>query len=350
MSTRKGRETTWTSAMARRDLDAVWTVLDTQRPTSGIEVSGTGYQVAAGEVLAGIDADRRRHLLIPLLAGEAARTDTRGRAVHVTRVSHRGVHFLAIVCLSPDLHTVFTQFARELVDSVEAVPSPARSAVEVFDRWRALFSDAVQHGVIGEEKLVGLLGELLTVETLIRHGAPGLLSFWTGPLGQQHDFRSPSYGLEVKSSLVREGRVLGISSIDQLDAPAGVQLCLAHHRIDRDPGGFSLEDVVRRVLSLGCSRQQLTARLREVGVDMDDLSPYAGRRFRLIESRLYDVGGYSFPRITRSSFAAGDIPPGTLRLSYSIDLTNQPPNPLNADEAERVYYDMARDASDGMGS
>jgi hypothetical protein len=347
--TKRARKTTWISAMDRRDLDAVWTVLGTQLPISGIEVAETGFSITAGPVLAGIDSERRRYLLIPLVAGEAARTDTRGRAVHVTRIAHGGAHFLAIVCLASDLHPVFTQFARELVVSVDAAPSPARAAIEAFDRWRALFSDAALRGALGVEKLVGLMGELLTLEGLLDAGAPSDLQYWCGPSGHQHDFRSPRYGLEAKATLVREGRIVGISSVDQLETPPGIQLWLVLHRLDRDPGGFNIAEVVDRILALGCSQANLVAGLRAIGVDLD-LSLYTERRFRLVESLLYDVGSVAFPRITRSNFVGGDVPPGTLRISYSIDLTNRPPDPLTSDDADRVYSMIAKDARYGMGS
>ena len=206
--------------MDNRDLDGLWTVLETAPPSAGVEVVGTRYSVGAGEVLAGIDSDRRRYLLIPMVAGEAARTDTRGRAVQIVRISHSGVHFLAFVCLTSDLHVVFTQFSRELVAAVAEAVSPAKAAVEMFDRWRALFSDAAQAGVIGEEKLAGLMGELLILEELLSHGSPDQLHYWTGPTGHQQDFRTSSLALEVKTTLVREGRIVGISSVDQLDVPA----------------------------------------------------------------------------------------------------------------------------------
>jgi hypothetical protein len=340
----------WISAMARQDLDALWTVLETQPPNAGIEVTDTGYTVAAGAALAGLDSQLRRQVLIPLLPGEAAHTDTRGRAVHVVRVAIGQEQFLALQCLSPDLHTVFTQFARELLVSVEGAPSPARAASQVFERWRALFSEAAQRGLLGAERLIGLLGELLTLEILLRLGAPSDLAIWAGPSGQQHDFRTPSHALEVKSTLVREGRIVCISSIDQLDVPVGVRLWLAHHRLDRDPAGFNLPEVVQRVLSQGGSRSRLATHFDQLGVDLEDLGAYVEARFRLAGSWAYDVKGPDFPRITRSSFNDGMLPPGTLRFSYSIDLTNQPPIPLTPELAEELYADIAEDAAHGMGS
>ena len=336
--------------MASHDLDGVWTVLATSTPTSGVAVAPTGHQVAAGDVLAGVDSEGRRHLLIPLSPGEAARTDTRGRAVHLARVAHEGTRFLTVFCLRPELNRVFTQFCRELATSVEDAASPAREAATVFDRWRALFSEMGNRDLLSQAALVGLLGELLTVEILLTKGAPSGLDFWVGPFNEVHDFRTPTHAVEVKATLVREGRIVLISSVDQLQEPAGTDLMLRHMRLEHDPGGFDLAAVVHRVLRAGASGQELARRMREHGVAIDDLSPYGTRKYRLVETRTYDVTGTAFPRLVRSSFADGDIPPGTLRLSYAIDLTNEPPFPLTPEATEASLNALAREASDEVDS
>jgi hypothetical protein len=334
--------------MARRDLAAVWTVLESAPPDTGLDAVETGYQVTAGDLLAGIDGEGRRYLLVPLLPGEAARVDTKGRAVHLIRLQHAGAHYLAISCLTPELFTVFTRFSHELVVSLEHADSPARAAAESFERWRALFSETAERGVISEERLVGLLGELLTLEDVLAKQAPRSLSFWRGPFGDAQDFRTATHAFEVKSTLVREGRIVAISSIDQLQPPPNTALWLIHHQLDRDPSGFTIADRIHRLASMGASSDDLAAGLAETGVDMNNLEPYSPRRYRLVKTRTYDVTGFAFPSITRSSFAAGDIPPGTLRISYSIDLTNEPPLPLGASEAESVILAMAKEAAHGM--
>ncbi|MCV7316130.1 PD-(D/E)XK motif protein [Mycolicibacillus parakoreensis] len=336
--------------MASRDLAAVWTVLESKPPRTGIDAVPVGYEVAAGELLAGVDGDGRRYLLIPLLPGEAARVDTRGRAVHVIRVQHAGTHYLAVLCLSAELHTIFTQFSRELVGSVCNADSPARAAGELFERWKALFSDTIQRGIISEERLIGLLGELLTIERFLNQGAPARLSYWRGPFGEAQDFRTLHIALEVKATLTRDGRIIGVSGIDQLQPPPNSRIYLVHYRFERDPGGFNIADVNARILALGASTNDLASGLAENGVFLDDLAPYLERRYRCIETRCYDVMQSHFPRITRDSFVGSNIPPGTLRFSYSIDLTNEPPLPLSPAEADLTLREMAVDATHGMDS
>lgn len=334
----------------RRDLDGVWTVLESTRPPSGISVAPIGWDITAGPLLAGIDCEARRHLLIPLLPGEAARTNLKGRAVHLGRVSHNATQYLSVVCLTSELHPVFTQFCRELCDSVQAAASPAREAGLAFDRWKDLFSDAVAPGRLSEESLVGLLGELWVLEELLAGGAPSGLNYWVGPLQQVHDFRTVGHAIEVKATLVREGRVVSISSVDQLQEPHGGDLFLRHIRLEPDPAGVDLGELVSRVLDDGADRTALSRLLGELGVNLDDLSAYQGKRYRVAEQHTYDVTSDAFPRITRDSFATGDLPPGTLRLSYSIDLTNQPPVPLPHAEAVNVVTSFVGEATRGMDS
>jgi hypothetical protein len=336
--------------MAKRDLAAVWTVLESTPPDAGVEAVGVGYEVNAGELLAGIDGVGHRYLLIPLLAGEAAKADTKGRSVHLLRLNHAGAHYLAVACLSRELHTVFTQFSRELVASIENADSPARAAAEAFDRWKALFSEGTLRGVIGEERLVGLIGELLTLEALLSNEASADLGYWKGPSGGAQDFRTATHAVEVKSTLVREGRIVNISSIEQLQPPPNTYLHLVHHRLEPDPGGFSISDVFQRLTAMGASASDLETGLAANGVFVSDFKHYVARRYRLVETRTYDAMGVAFPRITRDSFLGGNIPPGTLRIAYSIDLTNEPPLPLSASEAEDVFQEMAKEAAHGMDS
>ncbi|CAM3498604.1 PD-(D/E)XK motif protein [Nocardioides dubius] len=331
--------------MPSQDLEGVWTVLATTPPASGIEVAPTGNAVAAGEVLVGVDHLSRRHLLIPLLPGEAARTDTKGRGVHLARLSHGSTAYLTVLCLLPELHHVFTQFCRELIDTVAGASSPAREAAVALDRWRALFSDADRRGLVSDEVLTGLLGELLIVERLLRLGAPGDLRFWCGPFHELHDIRSASHAIEVKATLVREGRIVSISSVDQLQEPAGSDLLLVHTRLDTDPAGFNLSDLVHRNLEAGAHRREIDRRLHELGIAAGDLTPYAARRFSVPEVRFYDVVGFAFPRLLRSSFAEGDVPPGTLRIGYAIDLTNEPPQPLDQAEIDLALTALATEAA-----
>lgn len=337
-------------ATDRRDLAGVWTVLESSPSPTGISIAPLGVRVAAGDVLAGIDSVGRRHILIPLGPGEAAKTNTRGRGVQLARLTHEGVSYLTVFCLIPELHADFTQFGKELVESIEKAPSPAREASDALERWRQLFSDAAAGGGLGIEALIGLMGELMTLRALINSGLPTSLEAWEGPLNRVHDFRTVGHAIEVKTTLTREGRIVQISNVDQLQPPPDSDLVLRHIRLDHDPAGFNLEDLVNGVLSAGADSDALRTLLLHLDVRMEHLDAYRGHRFREVETRHYDASAVAFPKIVRDSFQGRDLPPGTLHLRYAIDLTNEPPHPLSDAEVHDAITRFTEEASVGLDS
>lgn len=314
------------------DLLTIWTVLKTEagKTDQGVEVSGTGVHVLAGEVLAGVDANGHRHVLIPLRPGEAFADDSRGRSVHLRRIDHGGTHYLSAICIDNALEHVFAQFAVELLHEITSADSPAVATVDALDRWRRLFSDAEREG-LSQAAAIGLLAELLTLEHILGHDPSRRLTVWTGPSGNQHDFRAGSLALEVKASLTREGREVKINSVDQLAEPAGGSLVLSHYRFEPSPSGESLAAVIGRIMELGVPPGHLHALLSEAGYHPSHASRYENWLFRVVDHRCYDVQDSTFPRITASSFVGGSVPAGTMRLTYTIDLTNEPPMPLTTD-------------------
>ena len=316
--------------MGESDLHARWTVLQTEaaKAESGIEAAGTGVRVEAGEILVGVDSEGRRNLLIPLEPGEAFAEDRSGRSVHLLKVSQGRQTFLAAVCLQADLEQVFAQFASELLAEAVGARSPAKATVACLDRWRKLFSLADSAGVLTEPKLIGLLAELYVLEMIVGLDDQRRLSPWTGPTGSQHDFRCGADAIEVKGTLTREGRVVSISSVEQLVPPPAGHLHLAHFRFEADPSGDSLPALVGRILALGVEPGPLRGLLQDAGYREAESAHYDNRRYSIRERRVYDVLGDSFPRVVPGSFTGGVVPPGTLRLKYSIDLSNEPPHPL----------------------
>lgn len=329
--------------MPDTDLSAAWMVLETEAAatTEGIHVVSAGTHVLAGDVLVGVDHLGRRHVLIPLRDGEAFADDRRGRAVHIVRLELRGGSYLSAVCLDSDLDEVFAQFADELLADIVADASPARAAIRTLDRWRRLFSDAEPTGLLSEPQIIGLLAELLVLEEVLASDEARRLDCWTGPHGSEHDFRRGAHAVEVKATLLREGRVVPISSVDQLDPPVDGSLHLVHHRFEPDPAGDTLPAAVGRVLGTGVPPKELESKLQKVGYRTAEADHYNERAYRLVDRRTYDTDSTAFPRVIPGSFPAGTVPPGVLRLSYSIDLTNEPPSPLTDPQRVGVFQRLA---------
>lgn len=322
--------------MTDLDLAGIWTVLGSSAPKHGDEIVTleTGLTLPAGQILLGVDSRGWRHLLVPLLPGEAARTRSRGR-VRLGRVNAGGSARLSVYCTDAALDKVFTQFATELLVGIAEAHSPALATADAFQAWRSMF-DADPLRQSPADVISGLIGELVTVAFVLdRGGAPGL-DWWTGPEGTVHDLRSGARALEVKTSHVREGRFTTIHGLAQLDAPHGGSLHLQLHQVESDPEGLNLAAAVEAVERLGADQDVVATRLRKVGVTTADLSPDSSHRLGFRQSLLYDVEESGFPRITADSFVGGSSPAGTLRLTYVVDLTGISPTPLKADEVEAV--------------
>lgn len=324
------------------DLHSIWSVLQTEAtgPDEALEVVASGVEIRAGEVLLGVDNHARRILLVPLLPGEAFAEDRTGRAIRLVRVTIAGVTYLAAVSLRDDLDVVFSQFVTELLRDISGSRSPASETVAALARWRLLFSSVSAAGILSDQAVIGLLAELVTLRDLLDLDEQRRLSVWQGPSGSQHDFRSGSLGLEVKGTLVREGRIVPISSILQLQEPPGGELYLYHYRFEKDADGLTIPQLVSEILSMGVEAQKFTSLIEEVGYQIDTSEDYEFRSYRVVERRMYEVDGDAFPRITPSNFHGGSVPPGTLRISYSIDLTNDPPSPLDARAVTQVLTRM----------
>jgi hypothetical protein len=324
------------------DLEATWTVLAAERAMAegGISAVPTDVKVRGGRVLAGVDGDGRRRVLVPLSAGEAFAEDRTGTAVHLLRTDHAGTHYLSAVCLRRELDDVFAWFAKEVLVTLGEGDGGAAEVVAALARWRELFS-AAPPAALTDSRLVGLLAELLTLEQVLELDPARRVGVWTGPLGAEHDLTAVGDAVEVKATLAREGRLVSISSVDQLDPPQNADLHLVWRRFEPHPEGDSLPEVVDRLLTTGLQVDRFLQLLAAAGYSLADRADYEDRRFRTVEERWYDTASESFPRLTPSSFTGRTVPPGVLRISYQIDLTNEPPVPLTASEAAAVLRRMA---------
>lgn len=324
-------------------LESIWSVLDTPATTQkdGIHAAPTGLLIDAGDVLAGVDVESNRHLLIPLLPGEAFAQDLSGDVIQLRRVDRNHTAYVSTVCTSRELDDVFAQFAKEICADLAEAPSAVGHVVAAMARWKRLFAESSRRGQLTEPQLIGLLAELHLLEEILKEDAGRSLAVWTGPDNSQHDFRSGLAAAEVKATMAREGRRIPISSVEQLHAPQGCSLTLAHTRFERHDAGDSLPAAVDRILALNVEQGQFEKKLLEAGYRRKHRTLYAGNRYRIVDRRFYDVLDPTFPKITPLSFAGGVVPAGVERLTYTVDVTNEPPYPLDAGTIAAVLHELA---------
>lgn len=328
--------------MLEHDVESVWGVLEAEYEALGddhVAASKLGVRTALGPVLAGVDRLGYRHLLVRLGMNEQSITNATSENVTVQTVVREGTRYLSVVCKSRELFEVFAQFCREVSASVSESEHAANDVLVALAQWRRLFSERGRSRVLSLQERVGLFGELLMLRSIVRATNSLSASIWTGPSKSQHDFRALNSAIEVKATLSRAGRYVSISSIDQLQPPKGCDLYLAFYRLEVQVGELSLPDLITEILEMGVSAYELYSRLESCGFSVVDVDDYEDG-FRIVESRIYRVSDEALPKVVRSSFKNGELPPGVDELTYTINLSNEPPIPLSTEQTDSLLKTM----------
>lgn len=333
--------------MRTLDLDPIWRVVEAQVPEPGRgRFLGVGIHTAEGEILAAVDEDGARVVLLPALADEPFASDTSTK-VHLTRRTLRtnsgDQTYIAVTCNADRVKPAFTTMAAEMIIASENATQPGTVVSRLLNDWRDLLSGQ-QRPILTESKLVGLAAELVTLQQALSSDPTRDIGVWTGPEQAVHDFQRGGSALEVKGTLNREGLIVRIHGLRQLEAPQNGTLHLVVYRFEEAQGhGASIPDLVRAVMSLGVAPHEFVRRLGLLGYDMADEAVYADFRLSTVERRVYRVDD-QFPRVIRNSLVGGDVPLGVMSIRYSVDLTGPSPSPLPYGEADVALKLMAPDS------
>jgi hypothetical protein len=324
-----------------------WNLLHSRRTAKAeaITANDAGIAVAGGKVLYGLDSAACRHLLVPVAGGEVVEDhESQGVQVGVRTLHHEGVTavYADLACMKPRFNAEFAHIVDDMLDALASGAAPHSACRNSLEKWRDLLR-TVRTDRLDERTAVGLFGELLLLRDLVAV-SPTAVRYWTGPGGGRFDFSGSNAAIEVKTSTRRYGRLVEISGETQLDAPAGLTLYLSFVRIEQVPaGGSRLWDLHAAILNAGVSPGDMQEKLKQLDVDEAILRDDP-RHFRLLETRLYRVDG-TFPRIVRASFVGAELPAGTLRLRYMIDLSGEPPIPLDSDARYSVLRKVSLEGS-----
>lgn len=301
-----------------------------------IAASDTGISVRGGKVLYGIDAFGRRHLLVPVINEEVVEDhDSQGVQVGIRSLHHGGATTLYadLVCRIPRFNREFGHIVSDVLQALKEGAHPGSVCTNSLEKWRDLLR-VLRGGEIDERTATGLFGELLLLRD-IASVSPRAAEVWTGPEGGRFDFTSADSAIEVKATTRRHGRLVDINGETQLQAPPELALYLQFVRLELVPaGGTRLRDLHSAIIQAGVPSSEMRRKLDELGID-ESVMAIDGKCYRVLETRLYRVDA-QFPKIIPASFAGGNLPSGTLRIHYVIDLSAEPPSPLGPAEREAV--------------
>ena len=303
-------------------------------------VCDTEVVVREGKVLIGIDSNELRHLLIPVLPKQSVAEDRKSSGVHIiNRELMDGVqrlYFIDVVCLKKHLQQLFTILADEILAILEKDASaPFVSCIRTLNQWRELL-ERDRPSMLGDAEITGLFGELLFVRTMAECGNLAM-KWWTGPKKGRYDIYKNSIAIEVKTTTARNGRFVEIHGVEQLVAPPEGELYLAFVRLETsDLAGESLPELIDSIIEKGIERHEFLDLLAAVGYDTNSSEEYARYRFVVKENRIYRVTD-GFPRILPESFSSQMVPQGIVWIRYQIDLTTEPPLPMDEKEVGILF-------------
>lgn len=142
---------------------------------------------------------------------------------------------------------------------------------------------------------------------------------WTASESGTHDIESDNHSYEVKSTIIRYGALLSISSQFQLLNPKPLDLFFI--RFEESPSGVSINDIAAELVSKGYDESLLEIQLTKAHFERG--SSDRDRKFTILEKRLYAVDD-GFPRITAQSFKGDTIPTAIVEIHYKVDLDGVP--------------------------
>lgn len=308
----------------------VWSRLGTSRPIGESLTARIAAPNVTSRLLAALDAESRRHLLIQLQPEEVELYDDQSRGVSVaTRElvvhEHGRWRYLDICCNDASGYDALDLIGGEIANGlVVSSTTPAKLVELVLAKWRRFWGELPRQ-ILSREEQLGLFAELWFLSTwLATHiGVDEAVVRWRGPFGARHDFEWTSRSIEVKATTSVRGRIHRINGLDQLAPPENGALMLFSLRLREEPGASNtLPGLIARCRSLLVSKPDSLDRF-ETALAQANYSPayeeeYAKLKLRVVDEGLYRVE-QDFPRITDNSFVSG-VPSGVERIEYEINL------------------------------
>jgi len=307
----------------------VWSKLTGTGPVGENLTARIAVPTITERLLAAIDIEGRRHLLIPLKPDDEDLRDIQSRGIRV-ETRQLTVHdlgttrYIDFICLDSAGHGAFDLIAGELASGLRAGNSnAAKLGSSVLSKWRRFWALPLWQ-TLSREAQLGLFAELwfFSVWLIPKVGGIKALAGWRGPFGARHDFEWPGRSVEVKGTTSNRGRAHRINGLDQLLPPETGELLFFSLRLREEGGAINnLPGVIASCRNLldGDALDRFESALAQVGYSPAHDEEYAKLKLRVVGQELFRVEG-NFPRITPESFAAG-LPSGIERVEYEINLS-----------------------------
>lgn len=210
--------------------------------------------------------------------------------------------FLEIATTSHLINRQFYSFATAIADRILESQQPPAEAIALELRYFTALLE--EKRLLSIERQVGLLGELIVLEKMIRSDGPDAIQAWIGPQGEPHDFRAGRNEFEVKTA-AGSRRIHTIHNLTQLLASPDSSLFIMSILVGPagKDGGFSLaskiESISRYLEAAPHRLHEFQDALQSLGYSDRDQSHY-DRAFILRRPLAVVPVNSQFPAVTAS--------------------------------------------------
>jgi hypothetical protein len=244
--------------------------------------------------------------------------------VNATVVVDDGDHFVEISTIGEELLFDGYSMLMTVADRIQLDGlAPLSALEETIKLWESILASRSK---LGAEAEIGLFGELLFMEGLLKSGVAGG-DAWRGGLREEHDFGFGPGDIEVKTTS-GERRQHRINGLGQLQKTEGSLLWLLSIQITRggDKQGRTLPELIDDVRGLGgdACRTRIDKNLSGTGWQDAQRDLYSDAWRLRSQPRLLRVDG-SFPRITRELLSGLKVETLKIReVDYLLDVADLP--------------------------
>lgn len=230
-----------------------------------------------------------------------------------------GGRFLELRNISNVDLILFGAILDEIISNLVEDQTVLQQISSVLARWRDLLT--LEKGrILPLNSIVGLMGELKFLDFLVSSQGESLVDSWVGPDGNRHDFEFATASVEVKSTVVKQGSAISIHGFDQMTPYAGKSVRILRVKLEPDPSGTSLIDLVNRISGLFRARNRsLMEKLQKVGLHTSQYPLYEKIRFQFVEFQYIPITP-EFPLITRSAISQVPGSRNIQNIEYMVDV------------------------------
>lgn len=224
-----------------------------------------------------------------------------------------------------ELFEQFYSLATHIADLVQLQGVPVQLAIEeAIEKIKALLA---AESLLGDEKVVGLWGELWLLNQLIDLRGGSVVDNWKGATKAIHDFQFEDIELEVKTTR-NEKRKHIISSLTQLNPSPEFNLYICSIQIEASSDqGSSLPEMIRivenKLSGNAAALKKLCDKLKLAAYSPADAPYYTVKYYLRSEPALVSVDS-GLPRISPELLERRFGSDGSVRIdtvNYRLDLT-----------------------------